>query len=473
MTMQRGFGAAPTVAPAPNEGEPLLGSGIFHISNTEGKNRRTTILLDDEPVWGYRHKIKRPYTPGKPSGDWKERDIRVTCAVASDNQDHPRECLLCEAAIRHGDIIKRVFTANLTCIDVGEHRTQKGAVYHDLKKLLEVDWTAYETFREQKKAMGSLVGMAFSVMRPTGDAKQSKTYGVWTPLQRVNLQQHFFASPAVRNIMEMAGKRGERLTQADAVQRLITPIDYNKELNNYTPQLAERFVMRAVSRAGATASDGFQGAPPVGTSFQNQPQFQGAPTMQPHAAPDYSVPPQAQQPFQGFPAPQQGFGGSVPPPPPSAGGQQGYQQPAGFAPQGPPQVGNPMGSTMPQGMNLPPPQAQPQPTLAPWASQPPLPGQPQHGFNQQQPAQPQMPMGQPAPQPQATPNYGFEQAPGWSAAFPGQPQQPMMQQPMMQQQPQQGYQPMPQQQIPQPQAVPGFGQQPGQGVPPPPARLPF
>ncbi len=523
MGMQRGFGATPDMAPAPNQGDPLIGSSIFHISAEEGKNRRTTILLDDEPVWGYRHKIKRPYTPGKPSGDWRERDIRLTCAVPHDKNDQPRSCLACEAAIRNGDIIKRNFTANLTCIDVGEHRTKRGQVYHDLKKMVELDWAAYETFREQKKALGSLVGMAFSVMRPTGDPKQSKTFGMWTPLQRVNLVQHFWSSSAVRSIMEMAQKRGERITQQDAVTRLISPIDYGKELNNYTPALAERFVMRAVSRAGSSASDdagGFQSSPPAGfggppPGFQGAPQgfgqgqgqpgfpqgpqgpqgFQGAQTMSPAAAPDFSVQPQQpQQPMGGMPPqgfqqnPQnpQGFPGGQP----QAGQfpQQGMMS-QGF-PQGAPQGfnGNGGGSVPPPPQGVTPAQHQPQQfggpqpvgnpmgaTMPPGMSMPPQQGQQQPTLAPwagQQPTlgQPQMPQQQMAPQqggpvmPQGG-GYGFESSPGWQQQFPqGAPQGQMPQQGQMQPAP--APQQMPQG---QPQAAP----QQAMGFPSRPSGLPF
>jgi hypothetical protein len=403
MSMQRGFGATADVAPAPMQ-DILSGTGVFHISNKEGQNRRTTVLLDDEPLWGYRHKIKREFNPVAPSKDWKERDIRVTCRVEHDKHDRPRECMICEAAIRAPDVIKRVFTANLTTIDIGEHRTKKGQVYHDLKKLLELDWEAYEAFREQKKAMGSLVGCIFSVIRPTGDPKRSKTFGIWTATQqRVNLMQHFFGSPAVRNIMETAAKRGERITQQEAVQRLVSPIDYEKELNNYSPEVAERFIIRATAKS-YTASEGEGGGFQGSSGFQASGGggFGGAPTMPPHAAPDYSVGPQAgqQPPAQHYP--QQGFA-PVPTP--------GFQPAPMQAPMGPPQVGNPVGATMPAAWSAPqPPQGFPPPAAAsmqgmqqPWGAP-----QPQ-GFPAQQPQPTQPPGG----------GYSFDAAPGWQSAFPG------------------------------------------------------
>lgn len=566
--MQRGFTATAQVAPTPGQGDPLIGSSIFHVSAQDGKNRRSTVLLDDEPVWGYRHKIKRPYVQGQQNSDWKERDIRLTCAVPHSKEDQPRACLACEQMIRHGDTIKRHFTANLTCIDEGEHRTKKGAVYHDLKKLLELDWQGYEVLQEQKKTLGSLVGARFSVLRPTGDAKQSKTYGMWTPMTRVNLFQHFAGSPAVRGIMENAGKRGERISPQEAVQRLISPIDYGKELNNYTPQNAERFIMRALAKS-YTASDqqtsyfpqdgnpmgggggfgfpgqqqgGFPGQQPQGFGQQpQQPQGfpgqmppagfglmpasgfpQGGQTMPPHAAPDYSVPGQQQmgqqqgfaqqpqgfaqpQPQPGFPpqgfqqpqgvppqsapgVPAPGFGqpqafptgfGGMPPqqngqgsvPPPPATGPQGYN-PQQFGPQ----VGNPPGSTMPPGIGLPPQQqGTPQPSLAPWASQPQLPNGQQGQQPMMQPG-PQMPPAQPqqGQQPQPGPQgYSFDQQQGWTSQFPGQPlgaqsqggYQPMQgQQQMMQPPPQQ--QPQGQQSImPAPSAVPNFSGAPAGKLP--------
>jgi hypothetical protein len=499
MTMQRGFGLGSESAPLPNQGDPLLGTSIFYVGSKEGQNRRTTILLDGEPVTGYRHKIKRPYIEGGSGqgGDWKERDIRVTCQNASSKEDQPRSCLICEQALRHGNIIKRHFTANLTCIDEGEHRSKKNNnVYYDLKKLLELDWTGYEALREQSKVLGSLAGMHFSVIRPSGDPKQSKTYGLWTPLTRVNVMQHFANSPAVRAILEHAMKRGERISHEQAVQRLVSPIDYSKELNNYSPANAERFLARALSTpfmgggGGGGTSASFQNNPIGGGGFQPQPQPQygGAQTISPHAAPDYSVAPQAQSQFPppgapqappGFPGGQPGpgmtqaggpqwtpqgmpgfAGGSVPPPPQA--NPQNYQ-PQAF---GPPPVGNPPGSTMPQNVGLPPQQPPYQPSLAPWAQQP-TPGAPS-------PMQPQ-PM-----QPQNQPPQGYSFAPGqgWSSQFPGQAPAPAQAQP----QPgyQHGYQPMPQPQAapqmsqPIPQAAPpGYQPQPQPSVPTLPGKLPF
>lgn len=486
--MQTGFGAAPTAAPQQNTGDPLLqGTGIFHISNKEGQNRRTIFLLDDDPVWGYRHLIKRPYNPGQQSGnDWRERDIRMTCAVSQDPQDHPKECLLCEAAMRNGETIKRKFTANLSLIDEGEHKTKKGAVYYDLKKLLELDWTYYNAFAEQKKAIGSIANMRFSVLRPTGDAKQSKTFGnVWTPLGQQDPVRHFWNSPAVRNIAEMASKRGERIDQQGAVQRLIAKVDYAKELSNYSPQLAERFLARALAKNWAASQDQSPGA--NGGGFYQpgagNPIGGGAPTMPAYSVPQYApagAPTQPQPGYQPQPAlmgPPMGAPVGYDPNNPFAqpGASQGQPMqpqpvPQGFQqgfPAGPAPVGNPPQATMPQPM-MPAPQAQAQAPA--WPQPQPMPqGQPQPM------PQPQFPQPQPMGQPQSQPaqNYGFEQAPGWSPQFPGAqgvPQSapagppngfaPMQPAPQMQPQPMpQGFPPQG-----QPQPMPT-----GQRIPPPPA----
>src|SRR5258708_6726615 len=115
MAMGSGFSAPEAAAPRQNTGNPLHNaSGIFHMSNKQVQNRRSELLLDYTPQWGYRHKSKRPYIQGQVSDDWREREVRLTCAVAMDAQDHPRECLVCEAALRKGDILKRHFTSNLS-----------------------------------------------------------------------------------------------------------------------------------------------------------------------------------------------------------------------------------------------------------------------------------------------------------------------------------------------------------------------
>ena len=481
MTMQRGFGAGQEVQPEQNSGNPLhQGTSIFRISHKEGENRKTTCLLDDEPIWGYRHTIKRPYVPG--AGDWRDRDIRVTCASSQSKQDDPRNCLICEAMLRNSDTIKRKFTANLTLIDEGEHMSKKtGKKYYDLKKRLELDWSYYKVFEEQKRAQpgGRLVGMRFSVLRPSGDPKQTKTFGnSWTPLGIVNLIQHFGQathersgpSNAIRGLLEQATRQGKNLSPQDALQMLVSPID-ESELNNYSPEMAQRFIMYALAKS-YTASGGGQ------QYGGQQPSMPGmGQSMPSNSVPDYSTggQQQQQQPQQamGMPMGQPGQG-SVPPPPQQ--GQTQYSNPPGQQqqqqPMGAPAVANPMGSTMPQQSIAPPPQDTPpwdpqqgqqtQP-MAPQQSQPqtqvvpgngPLPGVQQVQQPQGQPQQPMAPA-QPQQAQQAQPGYAYEQAPGWNSAFPGGQQQQQQQQPAQGQVPQQApQQPVPAQGQPQPQPTP-------------------
>jgi hypothetical protein len=384
---------APIQEPERNAGNPLFeGTRIFRVSHHEGQNSKKVCLLDDNPMVGYRHKINT-YPLGR-SIDIRAKDIRMACASATSKDPDPRTCVLCEAMLRHGDIVKRFFTANLTIIDeTGYYSKKNNRQVTNLKNLLELDFPYYKVFEEQKKVApgGTIAGMRFNVMRPSGDPTRTKTFGdAWTPLGIVNPMEHFWRCDAIPHLIEFAKNKGRTLSWEEAVRELTTPVDYMREVNNYDANKAGVILQYALAK-DYTAS----GSQSQGGGYQ---QGGGAPSMPAHAAPNYSTqaPPQQQQAPAGFQQP------AAPPmqappmqaPPmqaPPAQAAPAMQAPPMQAPQQPPQVHAPAGATQ----------------MAPPMQAPAMPAQQQ----QQAPAQ-------------SVDGYSFDQQPGWSSAFPGQQQAP-------------------------------------------------
>jgi len=406
MTMQRGFGGGEQLKPKENTGNPLLqGTQVFRLSHKQNDGRgdlsansTTVTLIDDNPLIGYVHYINTWGLKGLPIS---ARDIRIACADPNSAEAAPRQCVLCEAMLRHGDVIKRKFAANLTLIDEKPRTSQRsGKTYYDNRRKLELDWGHYKVFEQIKASApgGSMVGMRFNVIRPPGDPKKSKTFGdTWLPLDGgacVDLRTKFWQSKAIGPMIERARQRGETLDWEGAVARLTATIDYTKEVDNYSPQLAESLLMFALARNF--------GGQPAGQPQQHPP----AQTMLPGQVPDYSTP-------------QTGF-----PTQPQQQQQQQYQQPQQAQPpqppQNPPHVANPAGATAPQATLAPPAMPPAQQTQVmpgngpipgmPTANPAPIPPPPPT----QQPQQPQ--------QPQAAPqqDYSFDQHHGWSAQMPSQ-----------------------------------------------------
>ena len=445
--MSQGFDA-PVAEPERNTGNPLFqGTRIFRCSHKQGQNTKKVTLLDDKPIVGYRHKINT-YPLGK-GIDVRAKDIRMACASPMSKEPVPRECIHCEAMLRNGDIIKRVFTANLTVIDETGYWSKKNnrQVTH-LKNLLELDYPYFKVFEEQKNVApgGTIAGMRFNVMRPTGDPTRTKTFGdSWTALGIVNPMQHFWQCPAVPHIIEFAKNHGRQLSWEEAVRELTTKVDYQREVDNYSPELAEAILMFALAKDYTASATQGSGGGNEGYGGGQQPQYGGAPAMSPQDAPNYSTAPV--MPGQGAPqqyAPQQQQQQQYAP-------QQPQYPPQQHAPpQSAPQMHAPAGATpmnaqmqappMNQQMQAPPQQAPQQTQAAP----------PIDGYNFDQMAQPQQ---------------------GWPTSFPGQGQQVPAQQPM-QAAPQQPMQapPMPQQMQQPPQQAPQQApQQPAQAAPQRPA----
>ena len=388
MALQKGFGAEVS-EPSKNSGNPLLdGTRIFRVSHHSGKNRVNVVLLDDQPIVAYRHKLNTyPMGKGTPM---QARDIRITCASPDSSEPTPRNCILCEAMLRHNEIIKRTFTASLSLVSEEQFTSKKGVHYQDLKYILELDYSYFRVFAEQRKAApgGSLVGMRFSVMRPEGDPQRTKTFGdSWTPLGIVDPVTHFWKSAAVPRMIEYAKAKGRQLDWPQAVAEMTAVVDYDKEVDNYDAKMAEMLVMFAVAKdyTASGADKGFgsgsAGAPPPMPAGQ-VPNYATAPQQ----APQPQQPQQAPQ-----QAPQQGYAASVP------AAQQAPQyappQAAMAPPQAPPQVANPPQATAPQQtMQAPPIDGYNFDQMAGWQGQP----QPQPQAPQQAPPQPQQaPQGMP------------------------------------------------------------------------------
>lgn len=427
MSMTQGW-AAPIQEPERNSGNPLFeGTRIFRVSHHQGQNVKKVVLLDDKPMVGYRHKINT-YPLGR-SIDIRAKDIRMACASATSKDPDPRNCVLCEAMLRHGDIIKRVFTANLTLIDeTGYWSKKNNRQVTNLKNLLELDYPYYKIFEEQKKVApeGSIEGMRFNVMRPSGDPTRTKTFGdAWSPLGKVNPMQHFWKCDAIPHLIEFAKNKGRQLSWEDAVKELVTPVDYQREVNNYDAKKAEMILQYALAKDYTASGQPQQGGAPQGGGYQGQ----QAPSMPASQAPNYSTqapPMQAAPPAQAQPPMQ----------------QQQQQQMAGFPTQAPPTQAPPMQAPPAQPPEVHAPQGATAMQAPPQA--PPMPQQMQAPTPQQAPQQ--------APQQGAVDGYSFDQQPGWSNAFPGQQQVP-------QQAPQMQAPPMPQQ---APQQASQAPQQPAQ-----------
>jgi len=450
MTLPRGFNSQ-VQEPEANTGNPLFqGTSIFRVSHHQTndkqgqpQNKKHVILLDDVPVTIYRHKLNT-WNMGKGT-PWQTKDVRITCADPTNNSrtGNPKACLMCEAMIRHGDIIKRTFSANLTVIDItGYFSERKGRRVTHTKAILELDFPGYKVFAEKKQHApgGSIAPMMFSVMRAGGPPQNTKVYGdSWTPMGNAlhpqQLKDYLKQCPAIAHLVEFAKGRGRVLTWDQAVDELAAAVDYDREMSNYSPELAELFNTFATAKEyTASASSNSGGG------------YQQAATM-----PASSVPNYAPQPFP--PMGQQQQQPPVPMGQPAQMGQPAYPGQPQQPPTQPPQVANPQGAT--------PPGFQPgvQPGFAPPTQQAAPQAAPQPGYAPQPslapPAQAAAPVPGAAPQ-QGVDGYAFDQQQGWSSQFPA------GQQPVPQQQQQQ---PVPQQPAAAPQP---FGQ-----VPPAPPQMPF
>lgn len=394
------------------------------------------MLLDDEPTKVVRH---RYYL----RGDRDANDMRQTCAGMNPSQHPkpcPRECIVCNAAIRHNEI-KRQELFYLSLID--ERKFEKnGKEFSDQKLFLEMSEEQVDLFRDRKKSKGKLVGARFRVYR--GKDKTADRLGSsWDFIDFVEPVRHFWQSPAIQKIMEAERKKDPTKCPPDrnahytrVVYDLVRPFDYENLIGKYNVDEADTFIAVIVSpdRAKAATDGGSGDAPPPPPSS---------------AAPNYAMPPGAAPaypgaPPQGAPAaappPQQGF---TPPPPPPVADPRTATAPAGGgnAPPPPwegqqtipgaPGYAPPTQAPAPQGYQAPPPPP-PGAMPPPQAGMPTASAQP-HGFAPPpmgqapagRPAQASAPVGSPAPgAPPPPPPSGYDFSQGWSAQAPGMGQPP-------------------------------------------------
>jgi len=272
-------------------GSPLLGTRPFRLGWKSGENTSNIVLLDDHPQIVRRHRISRQNLG-------KFRDARITCASPTSRDPAPRVCLVCEAALRNDEFIKRRFGAYLTVIDESSFVSKTtGKSYKDMKYILELDFGMFQTLQKVHAAMGGLVGMRFMVVRDT--VKTSKVIGSsWTPLGPVNPSQHFSQSPAIPALMQAAQRLGNQINAQQALQQMVSHIDYAKELNNYTVANAEQFIAIAVAKDHAQS---YGNAPSQGYGPSNQTAgfpsggYQPPQAMPVAQVPDFSVPTSPQQ----------------------------------------------------------------------------------------------------------------------------------------------------------------------------------
>lgn len=323
-------------------------------------------------------------------GDAKGNGVRATCYgldPAQFPEPMPRECLGCNAMLRHDRIARKHFLY-LTAIDEHEFQGNDGKPRKDMKRLLELTPDQGDLFSRRRKAQGSLVGSRWRVYRSKG--KTSDRHGDdWTFLGYVDeqhphdpieirMKRHFWHSPAIPFLRQSAQQRDNRvMSHEDAVADLIAPYDYDAIMGKYDTKKMAAFVAYHEGAVGG----GHQGSSPGGYS---------APPM-PGSAPDYSVPP----------AMPTGQAPATPPPPPP---------PPSSAPQAPPPP--------PQPQAPPPPPAQPQ--APPVQQAPPSVPDPAQAGYQAPPfpmastapsAAPQQPP-QPAALPGASYSFGPPTAPG-------------------------------------------------------------
>ncbi len=377
MALQRGYGDGVVVTGASSQRGPRT---FWLPPGTE----TTVVMLDGDPIEIVRHMLFL-------KGDKTAARMRQTC-WGMNPREHPepcpRSCQVCNYALSAPRQIGRKMLLCSTMIDERQFNWQ-GMSFKDMKMLLELNHDSADSWRQKKKAFGEIQWRRFRVYRskaPQGKPQTSPRHGDnWQDLGRVDPMRHFWHSPAVPKLMEAAARRGEPIDHQTAVQRLITPIDYETEIGVYKPEEAEAFVAYLEGRTGGFGSGGGGGGihvpagggstpPPPPSSLPSYAATPGVPAGYP---PTSAVPPDAVPSTPGAYVPP----GPAPVAPPTA--------PAGtYAP--PPPVPDPVaagGQGVPHG-HLPPPMPPPM-SPAPAQTGPPAPTTP--------PWQPALPAAPPAP----------------------------------------------------------------------------
>ena len=228
------------------------------------KNKTTVAMLDDQPFGAYRHRL---YLQGREN--WRSNQLRLTCAASESGDASPRTCKVCNAALKNTDIARKVFFY-LSVMDEDGFVSRTGEQYTHWKYLLELDQTEYERWGERAETYGTLTGVRFKAFRPS--SKTSKAIGDWSPLdggKPVDLRGHVWDAPAVGRLIAASAKQPRGvLSHEDAVRTIISPVDYEAEIMNYTPEHADIFLAAAgvdisTSDAGSATDSPQSSVPPV------------------------------------------------------------------------------------------------------------------------------------------------------------------------------------------------------------------
>ena len=428
-----------------------------------GENR-VIVPLDDELVPVRRHRLWLPNPPTTAIYGY-----RLTCACWDPREYTGLEALTCRAcnavAAGHTDpgVSHPTVIWHATVIAEGElMRKDKqsgqmlGTGIFDYRYLLELDDKGQQMWKVKKDTYGGLKGMRINVFRslpPRGQKAKTPRYGEsWDVLPGgpVDLRLHFWRSPAIPRLIEFSARSTTGVvTHEQAVNNLITPINYDEEFDNYSEEAANRMVAvacgQAVELSAPIAPTGGGYAPPpmpgggrpaptgVPAGYApvpvQQPQVDySTQTMSTGQVPAYAPPQPAPTPTAPTAAPQVAYTPPPPPmvpdptqaptqtaytPPPAAYAPPPMPQPAAPAPAAPAPGAPPAGGSyaFDRGWTpgFPQPQAQPQYQAPAQPAQPqPVAAQPAAPQYQAAPAAPQY---QPPPLPPAASPAGAPPVP--------------------------------------------------------------
>lgn len=176
------------------------------------------VLLDDGGVNIYEHSIFI-------RGDKTAMKLKVTCKSPGPDPV-PNKCRICNAMIKD-DRIARKYVSYLSCVDLSKFEID-GTTYTHVRKLVPLNKQAAKKFERRKKERGTLVGAVLKLFR---NEKTSPVIGDEVEyIKRVNLPKMFMKSPRIQGLIDFYAKRGESITEKEALKILITPFDYSKEL---------------------------------------------------------------------------------------------------------------------------------------------------------------------------------------------------------------------------------------------------
>jgi hypothetical protein len=179
------------------------------------------VLLDDESynVWEHGLFIR---------GDSQASKIKVTCTDDTPDGD-PRRCAACNAMLKGSKVIGRNAVYFLTIIELGFWTNKKGEKIYHTKRLLPLDKEMAMVLEKKKEAKGkSFVGAKFRVYR--ADNRSNRVGNDWDLEGWVKLHKFFADSPQLSYIIERERRFGRNITKKEAVDLLVSPMDYDTVL---------------------------------------------------------------------------------------------------------------------------------------------------------------------------------------------------------------------------------------------------